>query len=47
MSLAEQKAFKDMGMEGSIAYRDTRTRGHDIEDFRRRVKDVAERDGHR
>jgi ubiquinone/menaquinone biosynthesis C-methylase UbiE len=43
MSLGKQKAFKGMGMEGWVAHWYARTRGHDIQDFRRRAKEVAER----
>lgn len=37
----EQKAWKGMGMEGTIAKWYTRTRGKDIEDFRREARRIA------
>ena len=43
MQTVEQKPWKGKGMEGWIARWYTRTRSHDMEDFRRQAKSVAER----
>jgi ubiquinone/menaquinone biosynthesis C-methylase UbiE len=43
MALREQKAFKGTGMEGWLARWYARTRRHDMEDFRRQAKGVADR----
>jgi ubiquinone/menaquinone biosynthesis C-methylase UbiE len=37
------KPFKGLGMEGWIARWYARTRGHDVEDFRRQAKKIAEK----
>lgn len=42
MNSQHQKAYKGMGMEGWIARWYTRTRGTDMEDFRRQAQAVAE-----
>lgn len=40
-TVAQPKAWKGMGMEGAIAKWYTRTRGKDIEDFRREARRIA------
>jgi ubiquinone/menaquinone biosynthesis C-methylase UbiE len=45
MHTAKQKPYKGVGMEGWMARWYTRTRGHDIADFRRQAQAVAERLG--